>query len=275
MALPTGLPESQQYAPYSGYRDAVSSNTSKLHANLEYMANILTWMGWSFNAICAALGCWRVECYVCPNFPQYTAFPGYRTATSSSGNTYKNWGGFGMPHWTQWYPKFGVWAQEQYGLTATANDSNPLRNFYLQMLYHEYECTNGIYKDYNYGISAARWYRAGTKTWYSNHGYSYSWGSWKTSNDSIDALTKAYFWEYERSAGGETSANNRAGYAANYATYLRNNWTYTDPSSGDQPTPDPDPDPGPDPDPEPDPEPDPKNRFKRNFIIVAKSAGLF
>lgn len=261
MALPTELPEAKQFAPHDGYRVAVSSNTSNLHDNLEYMANILTWMGWSFNAICAALGCWRVECYLNPNVPQYSQFPNYRTGKTSSGATYKAWGGFGMPHWTQWYPKFGVWAEEKYGLTGTASNANPLRNFYVQMLYHEFECKNGIYKDYNYGISTPRWYRAGTKTWYSNHGYSYSWDDWKTSKNGITELTNAYYWEYERSVGGQTSADNRANYANNYATYLRNNWTY-DPPTGGGPTP-------------PGPGPEPGDYKPRNFIIIAKAANLF
>lgn len=259
MALPTDIPEAKQYAPYDGYQVKVSSSSDKLHANLEYMANILTWMGWSFNAICAALGCWRVECWLNPNFPQYYQFPGYRIGKRDDGSTYKNWGGFGMPHWTQWYPKFGVWAEETYGLSATASDSNPLRNFYVQMLYHEYECKNGIYRDFNYGISTPRWYRAGAKTWVDWHGYTYAWDDWKTSKKSITELTNAYYWQYERSSGGQTSADARANYANNYATYLHNNWTY-EPPTGGGPTP---------------PGPTPGGQKITNFIIIAKASGLF
>ena len=140
------------------YRYNVAANEADAIQNCRYFAWFLLKnpYKWSLNAICAALGNWEVETLLNPNYPQSINFPTAQT------------GGFGMPHWTPWYDKYGMWARINYGLIASATDDNPLADFALQMEYHEHECING----YN-----------GEKTWYNNKGYSYSWENWKHSTD--------------------------------------------------------------------------------------------
>lgn len=159
------------------YRYNVAANETDAIINSRYFAWFLLRhpYNWSLNAICAALGNWEVETLLNPNYPQSTNFPTAQT------------GGFGMPHWTPWYNKFGMWARINYGLIASATDDNPLADFSLQMEYHEYECVNG----YN-----------GGKTWYNNKGYSYSWEEWKHSTDDVETLASAYYYQYERSGAG-------------------------------------------------------------------------
>lgn len=159
------------------YRYNVAANEADAITNSRYFAWFLLRApySWSLNAICAALGNWEVETLLNPNYPQSTNFPTAQT------------GGFGMPHWTPWYNKFGMWARINYGLVASATDDNPLADFALQMEYHEYECVNG----YN-----------GGKTWYNNKGYSYSWNEWKHSTDDVKTLASAYYYQYERSGAG-------------------------------------------------------------------------
>lgn len=159
------------------YRYNVAANETDAIINSRYFAWFLLRppYSWSLNAICAALGNWEVETLLNPNYPQSANFPTAQT------------GGFGMPHWTPWYNKFGMWARINYGLVASATDDNPLADFALQMEYHEYECING----YN-----------GGKTWYNNKGYSYSWENWKHSTDDVETLASAYYYQYERSGAG-------------------------------------------------------------------------
>lgn len=159
------------------YRYNVAANEADAIQNCRYFAWFLLRppYSWSLNAICAALGNWEVETLLNPNYPQSANFPAAQT------------GGFGMPHWTPWYNKFGMWAHINYGLVASATDDNPLADFALQMEYHEYECVNG----YN-----------GGKTWYNNKGYSYSWEEWKHSTDDVETLASAYYYQYERSGAG-------------------------------------------------------------------------
>ena len=159
------------------YRYAVSTNEADAIRNCRWFAWFLLRKPyqWSLQAICAALGNWEVETHLNPNYPQSADFP---TAQK---------GGFGMPQWTPWYDKFGIWVRINYGLVASATDDNPLADFGLQMEYHEYECVNG----YN-----------GGKTWYNNGGYSYTWEEWKHSTDDVETLANAYYYQYERSGAG-------------------------------------------------------------------------
>lgn len=159
------------------YRYNVAAHEADAIQNCRYFAWFLLRAPyrWSLNAICAALGNWEVETLLNPNYPQSVNFP---TAQS---------GGFGMPHWTPWYDKYGMWVRINYGLIASATDDNPLADFALQMEYHEYECKNG----YN-----------GGKTWYNNGGYSYKWNEWKHSTDDVETLASAYYYQYERSGAG-------------------------------------------------------------------------
>lgn len=160
------------------YRYNVAANKADAIQNCRYFAWFLLRnpYKWSLNAICAALGNWEVETLLNPNYPQSADFP------TEQG------GGFGMPHWTPWYDKYGMWVRINYGLVASATDDNPLADFALQMDYHEYECVNG----YN-----------GGKTWYNNGGYSYSWEDWKKSTDDVETLASAYYYQYERSGAGD------------------------------------------------------------------------
>ena len=178
------------------YRYNVAANEADAIINSRYFAWFLlrSPYSWSMNAIRAALGNWEVETLLNPNYPQSTNFPTAQT------------GGFGMPHWTPWYNKYGIWARINYGLVASATDDNPLADFALQMEYHEYECING----YN-----------GGKTWYNNKGYSYSWEEWKHSTDDVETLASAYYYQYERSGAG--SPGTRRGKAKKWWDYFQKN----------------------------------------------------
>lgn len=178
------------------YRYRVSANEADAIINCRWFAWFLLKPPhrWSLQAICAALGNWEVETYLNPNYPQSADFP---TAQS---------GGFGMPHWTPWYDKFGIWVRINYGLVARATDDNPLADFALQMAYHEHECVNG----YNGGA-----------TWYNNHGYSYTWEEWKHSTDDVEELAAAYYWQYERSSSSGTG--DRPTYARKWWDYFQEN----------------------------------------------------
>lgn len=231
------IPVSNQWVPNHNFRESFSVGSTKQHENAIHLANLLTYMGWSFNAVCAGIGSWIVECYLNPNYPNNRNFP--TTASNYA---------FGLPHWYPWQNKLGLWAANTYGLSGTGTDDNPLANAWLQLIYHEWECRNG--SPLNGG---ATWvpYRWGSS-------WGYSWLDWRVSNDSLHDLCYAYQWEYEASGGGDSTAAVRETRANAIYNYLTANWTYVDPSTGGSPTP-----------------PTPTPGKKSNFIIVAKSAGLF
>ena len=158
---------------YAPYKKALSQ--SQMEVNAVWLRNYLQNRGWSLNAIAAALGNWESECTLNPNRPQRADFP------SSSG------GGFGLPQWTPWRKKYGVWCQGQ-GIQIQNNDYNPAGRFEPQIEYNDYECKYG----YN-----------GKATWYNNKGYHYKWNDWKASLDSPDVLATAYYWQYERSRAND------------------------------------------------------------------------
>ena len=178
------------------YRYNVAANEADASQNCRYFAWFLlrSPYEWSLNAICAALGNWEVETLLNPNYPQSIDFP---TAQS---------GGFGMPHWTPWYDKYGIWVRINYGLVASATDDNPLADFALQMEYHEHECVNGY---------------SGGATWYNNAGYSYTCEEWKHSTDDVETLASAYYYQYERSGAG--APGDRPTYARKWWDYFQNN----------------------------------------------------
>lgn len=177
--------------PYNHrYRWPVSEYPIDRISNAVYFARWLLRAGWKLPPICAVLGNWQAESYLNTNYPQREDFP------ISTG------GGFGLPHWSPWFNKYGIWAYETYGLTATATDDNPLADFALQMEYHEYSITQG--------------------EWFSNQGYAFSWSGFKVAEDqTIDTLTRAYYWQYERSASGDP--DRRVDYALWYRDFFAEN----------------------------------------------------
>lgn len=151
----------------------------EMEINARYFAAYLLGKGWTLQAICGALGNWESECKLNPNDPQNDA-NGFPTSSSSRS------GGYGLAQWTPCSNKI-LWWCEQKGITPTRSDDSPAGSFEMQIEYHEYEC--------KYGLKGS-----GDKTWYSNHGYSYSWEEYKTSTDDPAVLANAYYWQYERSA---------------------------------------------------------------------------
>lgn len=173
---------------YAPYKRALS--TAQMQTNAVWLRNYLQTQGWSFNAICAALGNWQSECGLNPNRPQRNDFP-------TGGG-----GGFGLPQWTPWKKKYGAWCQSQ-GIGMIANDNNPSGRFEPQIAYHEYECKYGY---------------AGGKTWFAKKGYNYKWENWKRSNDDVRTLAVAYYWQYERS--GAQNPGSRPDNAVRWYQYL-------------------------------------------------------
>lgn len=193
-------------ANYSNpYNTPLSS--SEMKENAKYFATYLLARGWTLKAICAALGNWESECTLNPNDPQYASY--YPDGDRPSGA-----GGFGLAQWTPYTTKLH-WYCEQKGIVPSASDNNPAGTFELQIEYHEYECTNGLKGD------------SSKKTWYAYKGYSYEWEEFKSSDDDVSTLAKAYYWQYERS--GANDPGTRPDQAETWYDYL------TDYFGGDDP----------------------------------------
>lgn len=180
---------------------------AQMQENAKYLAQLMTNRGWSLNAICAVLGNWQSECRLNPNDPEYSGYP------SNSG------GGFGLPQWTPWYRKYGVWCKNN-GIANIATDDNPAADFTNQLNYHDYECINGY-------ITANG---QNSPTWLNRGGYSYTWSAFKIATDDVQEMAKAYYWQYERSGAG--TPGNRPAQALAWYQFLQGT------------TPDPDPQPG-------------------------------
>lgn len=161
-----------------------------MKTNASFLASYLLAQGWTMQAICGALGNWQSECTLNTNDPQFASH--YPNGGRVNAEGEPDDGGFGLPQWTPYTNKIH-WYCQQKGITPTASDDNPAADYQLQIEYHEYEC--------KYGLKGT-----GAATWYSNHGYSYTWEEYKKSTDDPGELARAYYWQYERS------------YAANPAT---------------------------------------------------------
>lgn len=171
-----------------------SLTQSEMEENALIIAQMLRASGWTLEAIAGALGNFQSECTLNPNDPERaTGFP-----TSSESRTH----GFGLPQWTPWYNRYGAWCNNN-GIGISATDANPAGKIAPQLAYLEYECVYG----YN-----------GGKTWYSNHGYTYTWTEYKTSNDPPETLATAFYWQYERSAAADPG--NRPAQARAWYTFL-------------------------------------------------------
>lgn len=160
---------------------------AQMEVNAGEIAQILLARGWSLNAIAAVLGNFEEECKMNPNDPETAT--GFPTSAASREDS------FGLPQWRHWYDRYGVWCNNR-GIAITATDDNPAGQILPQLDYLDYECING-------------W--NGGRTWYSNHGYSYSWSAFKRSTDDPAELALAFYWQYERSgsqsgAGRDTKA---------------------------------------------------------------------
>lgn len=168
------------------FNTALYLDDMKINAGILYQK--LTALGWSLNAIAAALGNWQSECTLNPNDPQYMKDYPNLNVTAEAGKVFGN-GGFGFPQWTPVRNKIGWYAQQK-GLSFDRTDTNPPSDVDLQLEYHEFECKNGLKGD------------PAHKTWYNNHGFSYTWDEWKKSTDTPEKLAEAYYWQYERSKAG-------------------------------------------------------------------------
>lgn len=178
------------FCPHNYYKKALS--TTQMKDNVDVLVPIMRNKGWTDNAIAAMLGNWQSECTINPNRPQNSGYPDNRA------------GGFGFAQWTPWGNKIG-WYCDQHGIGYNTSDINPMSAIETQLDYHDYEC--------RYGLQGT-----GRKTWYSNHGYNYSWDGFLASTDRPSQLANAYYWQYERSAAG--SSGTRPAQAEQWYTYI-------------------------------------------------------
>lgn len=208
------------FVPNNRYRGGLSK--SEQDGNVTYMLPLMRAYGWTDESIAAMLGNWQAECRINPNNPQYSEFPNPRYIDGKA-----NYGGFGLPQWTPWSNKIGAYAAAK-GIYPDRTNTNPLSDIDLQLEYHNYECINGLPG-------------TGGKTWYSNHGYNYTWSGFTASHDNPYDLAVAYYWQYERSAA--MSPGNRGDNALVWYNFIK----------GIEPRP---------------------NKVTNNFIIIAKAAGI-
>ena len=159
----------------------------QMEINALVIGTYLRSIGWSFNAMAAALGNWEAECKLNPNLPTNKKFPANQT------------GAFGLPQWNPWGSRYGEYCRRN-GIPITASDDNQAARIEHQLAYHEWEC------------------RPGGGYWIPTQVNKYSWESWKRSQDSPELLAQAYYWEYERSGSG---AGNRPKLARKWADFLK------------------------------------------------------
>lgn len=127
--------------------------------NAQLVANRMLKNGWSKNAICAVLGNMRHESSVNPNMYEY----GFA------------WGadrGFGLVQWTP-RSKYWNWA------LSNGYPESELRNGEAQLDFMDYEMKNGI-------------------QWIATPNYPMSYKEFSVSKQSVDYLTQAFTWNYER-----------------------------------------------------------------------------
>ena len=162
------------------------TEAQSLH-NAQLVADFLIRLGWSENAISAVCGNMRHESSINPNMYEY----GY------------NWSddrGFGLVQWTP-RSKFWDWAISE-GYTE-----NQIRSGDSQLARIEYEIENGI-------------------QWISTTNYPLTFRDFSQSNESIEYLTNAFCWNYERpleSAGIESMPQRIA-----FANRVKNEVNFTD-----------------------------------------------
>ena len=188
--------------PYITTYDKNLTN-DEMKQNATYFKGVMQSRGWSINAIAAAFGNWQSECRLNTNNPERDTYP--------QPGSY----GFGLPQWTPWYRRYGMWCKEN-NIQNIANDNNPAADINKQLDYHDYECKYGDVHNPD---------KPGGATWYSYQRgdirYSYSWSRFKIATDDVAYMARAYYWQYERSGGGtDESADRRAKQAVEWYKYL-------------------------------------------------------
>lgn len=127
--------------------------------NAQLVVNRMLKNGWSKNAICAVLGNMRHESSVNPNMYEYE----YAWVEDR---------GFGLVQWTP-RSKYWNWALNN------GYSENELRDGEAQLDFMDYEMKNGI-------------------QWISTPNYPLSYKEFSVSKASLDYLTQAFTWNYER-----------------------------------------------------------------------------
>lgn len=185
----------------NGY-EAANWPQSYRENNAEIIASFFRSEGWTIDAICAMLGNMQAESYLNPAQWQH----GFQIYAQNAG--------YGLVQWTP-YSKFSNWA----GSDWKTNYNKELYRIQLEL-------------DADYQGIPLQWSQTGS--------YPISFYNWSRStiNDySLDWLTEAFFWNYER--GTWSSVRNQ--YAANWYQYFQG----TPPTPWDPPGPGPVPGPGP------------------------------
>lgn len=127
--------------------------------NAQLVVNRMLKNGWSKNAICGVLGNMRHESSVNPNMYEY----GYLWSADR---------GFGLVQWTP-RSKYWNWA------LSNGYAESELRNGEAQLDFMDHEMKNGL-------------------QWISTPNYPLSYSEFAKSKKSVDYLTQAFLWNYER-----------------------------------------------------------------------------
>ena len=144
--------------------------------NAQLVANFLVGKNWSKKAICAILGNMRHESSVNPNMYEYN----YDWSADR---------GFGLVQWTP-RSKYWNWALDN------GYSESELRDGDAQLDRIDYEVNQGI-------------------QWISTPNYPLSYASFRQGDGTLEYLTRAFIWNYERPAleAGESSTPDRIAFA--------------------------------------------------------------
>lgn len=194
------------FTPYHEFNKSYSTSAEKRQANASWLLQNLMARGMTYNAAVGTIANFDKECTLNPNDPQASTFP-----NANSAGKYQ---AFGLPQWDRpsgdgWKDRIGRYGAER-GIYPDRTDNNPLADADLQLDYLWADAGQSIYGRYwyqNSGTEGKKWFL--------------SWNDFINSSRDVDDLARIFYWSYERSSGGATSANQRAQLALNWDEYFQ------------------------------------------------------